>query len=53
MSLMEELDKSGIQIMLKCLKSLGETGLRPPLGGAQAHTNRVLATYLKNNFLVS
>lgn len=29
-------DGDGIDSIAKCLKNLGETGLRPPPGGAQA-----------------
>jgi len=46
-------ERSGTQIMLKCLKSLGVTAFLPPPGGAQATTNLVSFTCLKMSFLVS
>lgn len=49
----ELVDRSGIQIMLKCLNSLGVTAFLPPPGGAQAHTNLVSLICLNMSFLVS
>lgn len=50
---MERYDRSGAQIMLKCLKSRGVTGLRPPPGGAQEAMNTTSETSINRNFFKS
>lgn len=46
-------DKSGAQIVLKCLNNLGVTWFLPPPGGAQAATNTQSLTFINENFLSS
>jgi hypothetical protein len=47
------LERSGTQIMLKCLNNLGVTAFLPPPGGAQAQTNLVSLICLNTSFFVS
>lgn len=47
------IERSGAHIMLKCLKSLGETWFLPPPGGAQAATKTQSEIYMNKNFLRS
>ena len=47
------IDRSGAQIILKCLKSLGLTWFLPPPGGAHAATNTQSAIYMNKNFFKS
>ncbi len=47
------IDKSCAQIILKCLKSRGDTLLRPPPGGAQDEMNTQSEIYINKNFFKS
>lgn len=46
-------ERSGTQIILKCLNRRGVTAFLPPPGGAQAQTNLVSLIDLNTSFLVS
>ena len=49
----ERYDRSGAQIILKCLNNLGETGFLPPPGGAQEAINTTSETSINKNFFKS